>query len=65
MTTSEAAKKLGVTPQRVRAMIEAGRLGATKIGRDWLITEVDLDAVGDRTPGRPKKDSEKEVDSTE
>ena len=29
-----AAVELGVQPRRVRAMIAAGRLGATQIGRD-------------------------------
>jgi len=61
MTTFEAAKKLGITPQRVRAMIETGRLGGKKIGRDWWITEADIKAVGDRSPGRPKKKEENDL----
>jgi excisionase family DNA binding protein len=52
-TTTTAAAKLGVTPGRVRAMIAAGRLQATRAGRDWLIEPEALAAVRDRKPGRP------------
>lgn len=37
LTTTEAAALLGVTPQRVRALIKAGILQAEKFGRDWQI----------------------------
>jgi len=53
LTTGSAARELGVTPGRVRAMIAAGRLQATLAGRDWLIHPKSLDAVRDRKPGRP------------
>jgi excisionase family DNA binding protein len=52
-TTTTAAAKLGVTPGRVRAMIAAGRLQATRAGRDWLIEPKALAAVRERKPGRP------------
>jgi len=52
-TTGSAARELGITPGRVRAMIAAGRLQATLAGRDWLIDPKSLDAVRDRKPGRP------------
>lgn len=52
-TTGTAAVELGVTPGRVRAMIRAGRMQATSVGRDWLIEPRALDAVRDRKPGRP------------
>ena len=52
-TTGSAARELGVTPGRVRAMIAAGRLQATLAGRDWLIPPKALEAVRDRRPGRP------------
>jgi excisionase family DNA binding protein len=55
ITTTEAAKRLGVTPTRVRALIEAKRLKAFKYGREWLIDPKDLDAVKDRKVGRPRK----------
>ena len=55
ITTVEAARRLGVTPNRVRALIQAKRLKAFKFGREWLIDPKDLDAVMDRKVGRPKK----------
>jgi len=55
ITTTEAAKRLGVTPTRVRALIEAKRLKAFKYGREWLIDPKDLEAVKVRKVGRPKK----------
>jgi excisionase family DNA binding protein len=55
LTTTEAAAALGVTPQRIRALIAAGRLRAVKVGRDWLIRPPDLEAVRVRTSGRPRK----------
>jgi len=38
LTTAAAAALLGVTPQRVRALIKAGMLEAEKWGRDWQIS---------------------------
>jgi len=32
ISTAEAARRLGVTPNRIRALIEAKRLKATKLG---------------------------------
>jgi excisionase family DNA binding protein len=55
ITTVEAARRLGVTPNRVRALIQAKRLKAFKFGREWLIDPKDLDAVKDRKVGRPRK----------
>jgi excisionase family DNA binding protein len=51
ITTTEAAKRLGVTPNRVRALIEAKRLKAFKYGREWLIDPKDLEAVKSRSWG--------------
>jgi excisionase family DNA binding protein len=53
--TAEAARRLNVTQSRVRAMIDAGRLKAMKVGREWLIDPKDLDAVKERKVGRPRK----------
>lgn len=36
-------------------MIEAKRLKAMKVGREWLIDPKDLEAVKDRKVGRPRK----------
>ena len=55
ISTAEAAKRLGVTANRVRALIEAKRLKAVKLGHVWLIDPKDLDAVKDRKVGRPRK----------
>lgn len=57
LTTKEVADKLGVTIRRVQAMIESGRLPATKFGRDYMIREKDLKLVEDRKAGRPRKDN--------
>ena len=55
ISTAEAAKRLGVTANRVRALIDAKRLKATKLGNVWLIDPKDLEAVRQRKPGRPRK----------
>ncbi len=55
ISTTEAARRLNVTPSRVRAMIGSGRLKAMKVGNVWLIDPKDLDAVKDRKVGRPRK----------
>jgi len=36
-------------------MIDAGRLKAMRVGREWLIDPKDLEAVKDRKVGRPRK----------
>ena len=59
LTTKSAAERLGVTPGRVRALITAQRLPATKAGRDWLINEADLALVAERKPGAPRKENPK------
>lgn len=51
--TAEAARRLGVHPSRVR-LIDAKRLKAMKLGREWLIDPKDLEAVKVRKVGRPK-----------
>ena len=56
LSVSEAAKALGVTPGRIRQMILAGRLKATKVGSFWIIQPEDLEAVRYRRPGRPRKE---------
>jgi len=56
INTIIAAKALGVTPRRVLALIQSGRLPARKLGRDWIISDRDLKKVMVRKPGRPPKD---------
>ena len=53
MTTAEAGQILGISRQRVHALIAAGRLPATRVGRSWVIADSDLAAVRVRRPGRP------------
>ena len=53
-TTADAAAKLKAMTGRAIALIRSGRLGASKIGRDWMIEEKALAAVRVRKPGRPK-----------
>lgn len=48
LTTGDAASLLGVNQSRVRAMIEAGQLEATKVGGQWLIDRVSLDRLASR-----------------
>jgi len=55
LTTTQAAKELGISRVRIVAMIGAGRLKAEKMGRDWMIRRADLAPVRKRKPGRPKK----------
>jgi excisionase family DNA binding protein len=42
LTTAEAATRLGLSAPRIRQLVLAGRLPATKHGRDWLIKTEDL-----------------------
>jgi excisionase family DNA binding protein len=53
LTTEEAALALGITPSRVRQMIRAGQLPATRFGKAHLIYEKDLALVQERPVGRP------------
>ena len=55
LTTAQAARILKVTASRVRQLILAGRLPATKHGRDLVVKEQDLIKVKYRKVGRPKK----------
>lgn len=54
ITAAEAAEKLGVTTERVYALIHEGRLPAERFGRAYVIKEKNLKLVIDRKPGRPK-----------
>ncbi|MGI8787193.1 MAG: helix-turn-helix domain-containing protein [Pyrinomonadaceae bacterium] len=59
LTTSEAAKRLRVTPIRVRQMIREGKIQAKQVGRDYVIEESSLDSVKTYgKAGRPAKESE-------
>jgi excisionase family DNA binding protein len=55
ISTSEAAKKLGIHITRVQVLIREGRLPAQKIGRTYVIDEDNLKLVEERKVGRPPK----------
>ncbi|MGH9897842.1 MAG: helix-turn-helix domain-containing protein [Pyrinomonadaceae bacterium] len=55
LTTSEAAKKLGISPGRVRQLVVDGRLPVVRMGRDNFIRAADLALVQKRKTGRPPK----------
>jgi excisionase family DNA binding protein len=55
LTTAEAADRLGLTQRAVQKMIEAGRLAARKVGRDYLISPAALEHIPRQAPGRPPK----------
>lgn len=60
-TVDEAARLLGVTPRRVRALIGSGRLTAEKVGGIWLVDDACLERrLNDnvrKRGGRPKRGS--------
>jgi len=51
-TVRDAAEKLGVSPQRVRALARSGRLSASKVGDRWIIENPQRTGRKPR-PGRP------------
>lgn len=55
LTVTAAAALLGVTPQRVRALIKAGILEAEKFGRDW---QIDAESVERRKKAMEQKKRE-------
>jgi excisionase family DNA binding protein len=44
-TVPELAERLGVTPQRIRQLIDSHELEAVKYGRDWIITDSEVQRV--------------------
>ncbi len=64
MTVDEAAKELGLTPQRVRQFCREERLGQ-RVGQQWVITREELEEFKKKprlpgvriSPGRPSKDT--------
>lgn len=59
LSTTEVAERLGVTSRRIVALITAGKLRATRVGRAWVIKSSDLAAVQERPQGWPKGRSRK------
>jgi excisionase family DNA binding protein len=66
LSTIQAAELLGVSTRRVQALISTGLLNANKMGRDWLISEAEVQrfAQHERKAGRPSKNQPK-MDSDE
>lgn len=56
-SVAEAAERLNLHPNTVRAHIRSGKLPAQLVGREYCILAPDLDwfAAQDRPPGRPKR----------
>jgi excisionase family DNA binding protein len=56
INTAEAAERLGLTVRAVQKMIEAGRLQAKLVGRDYIIMASSLSDIKRKSPaGRPPK----------
>lgn len=53
MSISEAAGRLGVSPQRVHQLLESGALVGQRPGHEWLIDEADLPRSRRQVGGRP------------
>lgn len=53
ISVAEAAKRLDVTPVRVRQRIADGSLHAVRIGHRWAIDEALLHQLSARPPGQP------------
>jgi len=62
VTLREAAERLGVSPDNLRGAIARGSLRAVKHGRDWWVTEAEVQRYASenlgqlgRRPGARKK----------
>ena len=56
MSVKDAAVVLDLSEPRIKQMIYRDELKAEKVGNQWIISELDLEAAKNRRePGRPKK----------
>jgi excisionase family DNA binding protein len=53
MTHAEAARRLGLSKQRVHQLVHQLGIGQPVAGRGRLLSEADLQVLRARTPGRP------------
>jgi hypothetical protein len=54
LSMREAGKLLGVTRQRMGALLRAGRIPASKVEGEWIVARSDVESFTPRKPGRPK-----------
>ncbi|MCL6559368.1 MAG: helix-turn-helix domain-containing protein [Firmicutes bacterium] len=47
LTPKQVAKKVNTTPSKIRKLLREGKLPGRKVGREWLISEGDLETVLD------------------
>ena len=65
LSTSQVAQYLSISGTRVRQLIEAGRLKATRVGGRYVVEQTDLDIfcqVPRSRTGRPIKSLQKRKD---
>lgn len=53
LTLIDAAARLGVSPDNLRGALRRGALRGTKIGRDWTVTETEVERYRRESLGRP------------
>jgi excisionase family DNA binding protein len=53
VTLTEAADRLGVATATLRHQIRNGSLGATKVGRDWMVDDAEVRRYAEISLGRP------------
>lgn len=63
LSLAEAADQAGVTPGRLRQVIEDGRLRGKKIGNSWAILARDLDAYMGKRQGAGRPDERQSLAS--
>lgn len=56
VTLAEAAERLGLAPVTLRLQAAKGVLRAIKVGRDWLVTEAELERYAREHMRKPRKD---------
>lgn len=61
LTVKEAAKELNISEVRVRQLIKAGFLAASRVGNSWLIEERDVASRIMTSPGSGRPANQEEV----
>lgn len=62
MTLTEAAVRLGVAPTTLRHQIANGRFRAVKVGRDWMVSDDEVQRYAALSRGRPGRRSRDQLD---